>query len=278
MALAFDSKGRHLAVAGGTPGARGDVLLFRWPEGRLVTRWELPSDLATGIAFSPAGDRLVVGSANHIAQVRTVPMTDAVADSPNNAQPSLKLEGHAAPILAVAWDPANATLTTASADRSLKVWSPVDGRLIRTFSHHTEPLLAVAFRPWPEGAHAHSPAVCASGGEDRTVRIWQPGLGRMVRIVRGHPGPILALAWASDGASLFSACTDGRLRRLDGSSDVLLAEWAAHDDWIQALSVSPDGTHLASGDASGYIRIWDARPRTPLLLHSAGPDVGTTRE
>lgn len=265
--LRFDPQGRFLAVGGGTPGESGEIHLLAWPGGKRVAHRTLPSDLALSLDFSPDGRHLVAAGANHRAYVWNLSMP---AEGPADplSEPPLTLDGHAGPVLAVAWDPAGAFITTASADRSIKVWSPEDGHRIRTFTQHAEPPNVLAFRPNGPASKTQGPSTCASGGDDRTVRIWQPGLGRMVRIIRKHEGAILGLAWMPEGATLFSAGSEGILRRLDADSDEVLAEWAGHDDWILALAVSPDGTVLASGDASGGIKLWDPRPMTPKLLHS----------
>jgi WD40 repeat protein len=146
---------------------------------------------------------------------------------------------------------------TASSDRSLKVWSTEDGRLLRTFSHHTESVHALVFRPVT--ANAGTSSFCASAGDDRTVRIWQPEIGRMVRIIRQHRGSIFALTYSPDGKTLFSVGQEGIVRQLDADSDNVLAEWPALSDWIYALAISPDGSKLATGDWSGVVRLWDAR-------------------
>jgi dipeptidyl aminopeptidase/acylaminoacyl peptidase len=247
-ALAFNHDGSLLAAGGGEPGVRGEVWLFTWPEGKLKHRVTGHRDLVTSIAFDAANRSLATASADHTAQLWRL-----AADQP----PALSqtLTGHAAPVLAIAFSSPENIVVTASADRSLKVWSTLDGRLLRTLGQHTEAIHALAFKPPDKSSASPAPVTCATGSDDRTVRLWQPETGRMVRIIRQHEAPVFALAWLPDGRAFFSAGKEGIIRRIDGSSDTIQTSWRAHDDWIYALAVSPDGTLLASSDWSGAVRI-----------------------
>jgi len=248
--LAFAPDGRVLAVGGGEPGVRGEVRLYSWPEGTVLSRLGEHTDLVTKVTFSENGKRLGVAASDHSARVWNVE---------NVKEPAavLTLTGHVGPVLGLVFSPSGQSLVTASVDRSLKVWSSEDGRLLRSFGQHTEAIQAVTFRPRIESDA--TPFTCVSAGDDRTVRVWQPELGRLVRIVRQHEGPIFALVWSADGQAIFSAGQEGIIRRIDGSSDTLQAQWRAHDDWIYALALSPDGATLASGDWSGRVRVHDLR-------------------
>ncbi len=260
--LAFAPNRRLLAVGGGEPGVAGEVRLLSWPEGKVLHRLTNYTDVVTRVAFDAEGRRLGVASSDHTATVWKFN---------EKAEPAatFTLTGHAGPVLAIAFSPSGQSIVTASADRSLKVWAAEDGRLLRSFSHHTEAIHALAFRP-RAGAKEDFPVTCATAGDDRTVRIWQPEIGRMVRIVRQHEGPVFALAWSTDATVLFSAGKEGIIRRIDGNSDTIQAQWRAHDDWIYALAVSPAGATLASGDWSGSVRVHDLRrfdsqpPRTEV--------------
>jgi len=255
--IAFHPRGRLLAVAGGVPGVRGEVLLLDWREQKILRSLTNYTDLFSSVAFNADGSLLGVASADHLAHVCRV------AEGGSQLAEIFTLTGHAAPVSAIAFSPTGRSVVTASADRSLKVWSTQDGHLLRTFNHHTEAVHVLAFRPRSGGASAETPAFCASAGDDRTVRIWQPEIGRMVRIIRQHQGPIFALAFSPDGKTLFSAGKEGSIRRIDPDSDAILAEWPAHSDWIYAIAISPDGSKLASGDWSGAVRLWD--------VHGTGP-------
>jgi WD40 repeat protein len=254
-ALAFHPRGEILAVAGGEPGVRGEAWLIDWRTRTIRQRFTNSEDLATGVTFNTDGTLLGVASADHFARVwrragTQAPFTEA-----------FKLSGHAGPVLAIAFSPTGRTIVTASADRSVKVWSADDGRLLRTFSHHLEAVNALVFRPFPADQDNTPTSSCASAGDDRTVRIWQPEIGRMVRIIRQHRAPVFALAYAPDGRSVFSAGKEGLIRRFDADSDALVSEWPSSHDWIYALAISPDGSKLASGDWSGQVRLQDLPER-----------------
>lgn len=249
--LAFQSTGQYLAVAGGAAAVSGEVLVFDWRKEKLLHRLTNHTDLATCVAFNRDGTFLGLASADHSARVWRL------AQDASSIAEAFTLTGHAGPVLAIAFSPTERSVVTASADRSIKVWSAEDGRLLRTFSHHTESVHALAFRPHAGADFLTDPAFCASGSDDRTVRIWQPETGRMVRIIRQHQGSIFALAFAPDGKMLYSAGKEGIVRGLDPDSDTVLARWPAHNDWIYAIAVRPDGQKLASGDWAGNVRLWE---------------------
>jgi WD40 repeat protein len=247
--IAFQpNSGGILAVAGGEPGLRGETQLFDWNKRTIVRRFTNAQDLATSVAFNGDGTLLGIASGDHQARVWRL--------ARNEFTNVFTLSGHAGPVLAIAFSPTARTVVTASADRSIKVWSVDDGRLLRTFAYHLEAVNALAFRPVSNNRAGETPpCFCASGSDDRTVRVWQPEIGRMVRIIRQHKGSVFAVAFTQDGKNLFSAGKEGVIRCFDADSDALLSQWTAHSDWIYALAASPDGTKLASGDWSGKVNL-----------------------
>jgi len=55
------------------------------------------------------------------------------------------------------------------------------------------------------------------------------------------------------------------VRVIDADSDQILHSWAAHDDWIYGLAISPDGQLLATGDWKGIVKTWDVREAVAKL-------------
>ena len=250
-ALAFHPRRGILAVAGGEPAVRGEVQLFKWPAKTLGQRIRHPDDIVTSIAFNGDGTLLGIAGSNHTARVWRLSTESSTVTE------AFSLTGHSGPVLAIAFSPAGRTIVTASTDRSVKVWSAEDGRLLRSLSYHLEAVNALAFRPKIREPDYDSPEACATAGDDRTIRLWHPETGRMVRIIRQHRAAVLALAFAKDGSAIFSAGKEGIVRQFEADSDALITEWKAADDWIYSLAASPDGSTLAAGDWSGNVRILD---------------------
>lgn len=231
--LAFSPDGKTLAAAGGSPGEKGQVERFSWPEAESQSTISRHDDLVYRIAWQLDGEGFATASADQ----------RVLLHSGDNAEPR-SLAGHSRPVLAVAYLPDGQTIVSAGVDQSLRVWNAADGRLLRTLDNHTAAVHDIAVRP----GKFEGPPVVASAAADRTVRLWQPTRGRLMRFAR-LPSPPLAIAWTSDGGRLLASCVDGRVRVLDPDTLVISADLPALAGWAYSLAISPDDKFaLVGGD------------------------------
>ncbi|MCP4697050.1 MAG: NACHT domain-containing protein [Gammaproteobacteria bacterium] len=80
-------------------------------------------------------------------------------------------------------------------------------------------------------------------------------------------GPVLAVAFSPDGRLIAASSEDDTLIRIwESRSGKLLRFLGTHQNCIQCLAFSPDGTRIASGSRDNTIKIWE--PRSDKLLHS----------
>ncbi len=244
--LTFHPNGKYLALAGGSPGTKGSILILKWPTGEVVANQHLDSDWLTCIAFSHQGAQLAVGSGSSDILVFEFMEADHSLDQKQI------LQGHAGSVMDLLFNETDQWLVSGGSDRSVKIWNLEQGQLHRTYAHHTGIVYSTALRP-SQSDSTGLPFYIATASTDQTVRIWQPEIGRMVRIVRNHHTELFSVAYHPSGNWIASAGKDGVIRYIDANSDQILKSIEAHDDWIYALSFSPNGKWLASGDWKGNV-------------------------
>lgn len=130
-----------------------------------------------------------------------------------------------------------------------------DGQLWRNFVGNG--LIAAAFSP--DGKQV----AVGQGGETDTgkVHLLDTETGKLLKTVSGHQYGITALTYSKDGLHLFTAGRDTCVRIIqvaDGKEVAVLGtpRGGQFKDWISAISLSPEETHLAAADISGQVAIW----------------------
>nr|MDT0662829.1 Hsp70 family protein [Micromonospora sp. DSM 115978] len=162
------------------------------------------------------------------------------------------LTGHTEAVSGVAFDPDGETLTTVSADGTVRRWDTGRWQLIGTpLTDHTGAVNDVAFAPDGE--------MFATAGYDWAVRFWDPTGGEPVgQPMTRHRGMIFAVAFSPDGSILASAGADDVVRLWDVASQEPLGEpLSGHRGVILDIAFSPDGSLLASASLDGTVRLWD---------------------
>src|SRR3954471_14314386 len=166
-----------------------------------------------------------------------------------NAQPDAVLEGHAAPIAALAVSGDGATLASASWDQTVRLW-PLAGGAARVLEGHAQNINGVAFAP--DGR------ALVSVSYDHSVRIW-PLSDRAAPTVVAMPSPLNAVAIGSNG-EIAAGGADGRgyFLAADGGR---AGEVAAGPRPVISLAISPDGALAAAASIGGSVAVIDRKTR-----------------
>ena len=175
-----------------------------------------------------------------------------------NVQPDTVLEGHTAPIVALALSPDGATLASASWDQTIRLW-PLAGGAPRVLEGHTQNVNGVTFAP--DGR------TLVSVSYDQSVRIW-PLAGPSAPTVVARPTPLNAVAVGRDGEIAVGGA-DGKLYFLTAAG-VAAGEVAAGPRPVISIAVSPDGALMAAASIGGSVAVIDRKTRA-LARTLVGP-------
>jgi WD40 repeat protein len=168
------------------------------------------------------------------------------------------LDGHTAPISAVAVSPGGTLLATASHDKTVRLWESATGKLTQTFSEHAAPVLAVSFSP--DGR------TVASAGADNKVLVWEASSGQLLHTLTGSPGAVTALAWKPGTSTVLLSNGKGTAAQAwnvrAGKADATLEGTGE----MVSLAWSPDGARAAGGQGDGDLVVW--QEVTGKLMHT----------
>lgn len=165
-------------------------------------------------------------------------------------------------------------LVVSDGEGVLRLYNVATHALIWKQQAHDDWLFGMAFDPTGQ--------ILATAGGDDTIRLWDIDRRSLLATLTGHADDVHAIAFSPDGQTLLSSSDDMTVRSWTipslaelRSSDTAnsfppTATWTGHEDTIPSLTVSPDGTWVASGSRDGTVQLRDLATGVagPRLVHS----------
>jgi WD40 repeat protein len=175
-------------------------------------------------------------------------------------------EMHTAFSRRAAIDAAGRFLVTGSYDKTVRIWSASDGKLLRTIRMPAGPgasgkIYAVAMSP--DGN------IVAAGGWTYVIYLFDRNTGEMTGRIEGLPNSVMQLAFSTNGRYLAAACGSGGLRVFDRDKNWSEAfRDATYGDQSNGAAFADDG-RLATSSYDGKVRLYDRGFK--LIAIQAGP-------
>jgi WD40 repeat protein len=170
----------------------------------------------------------------------------------------LTMEGHDAPVDALAISLNGSRLVTGSYDMTIRVWDANTGEQLMALSGHASVVRAVAISP--DGRRI------VSGSGDNTIRLWDAHNGAQLMVLEGHASLVSAVAISPDGSKIVSGSWDATVRMWDLYTGAQLMVLRGHTGWVTTVAITHDGRRIASGSKDKTIRVWDANAGKQLLM------------
>ena len=240
-ALAFSPDGTKLAAAGGLPARSGEIKIWDLQSHRLLETMTGHKDCIYSVAVSPDGKLVTSGSYDKLILLWEI----------DSGKQLRTLKDHIDAVFAVAFSPDGKRLASGAQDRSVKLWDVASGQRLFTLSEPLDGITTVAFRP--------SGTQLAAGGYDKVIRTWDltDKGGTLAQSMIAHEDTILQLKYSPDGKTLVSSSADRTIRFWDAETLTSLKALDKQSDWVQAISVSPNGKWLAAGRYDGSVSVYD---------------------
>ncbi|XP_061619794.1 F-box/WD repeat-containing protein 7-like isoform X2 [Phyllopteryx taeniolatus] len=137
-----------------------------------------------------------------------------------------------------------ATVISGSTDRTLRVWNADSGECVHTLHGHTSTVRCV---------HLHGNRV-VSGSRDTTLRVWDVSSGRCEHVLTGHVAAVRCVQY--DGRRVVSGGYDYMVKVWDPRTEACLHTLRGHTNRVYSLQF--DGVFVVSGSLDTSIRVWDA--------------------
>ena len=196
--------------------------------------------------------------------------------------------GHEGPIYSVAYSPDGNEVATASYDKRVLLWNPVDVPAFdldslllkknvdvpqRELTGHSAPVQSVIY--------SKDGKLLISGGRDNAVKVWDVKNGKPVKTFRGHHSAVRSVDISPDGRQVISGAKDDsiilwnvneyeELRILNGQ------ELVGHEDAVLGAKFSKDGKTILTAGRDRTARLWDTESGKSIRTFEEGHDFLTS--
>lgn len=197
------------------------------------SEWSLPEDAIarigkgyiTDIKYSPDGAQLAVGSSIGVW------LYDA-----NTGDELTLLTAHTKPVAAIAFSPNGDKLVSGSYDRTLCLWNPYTGELLKTLKTDGR-IATVVFSP--DGR-------TLANGNGNKIQLWDVDTAQHKTTIHRRGSSIFFLLFSPDGRTLASASLSDKIQLWDprtGQHKITFGE--KRDGSTTSITFSPSGPRLA---------------------------------
>jgi len=209
----------------------------------------------TSIATNEEGTTVLSGSRDKTVIQWKITRGDGSGPTAEYGYAHRALRGHSHFVSDVVLSKDGQFALSASWDGTLRLWDLNEGKTTRRFVQHTKDVTSVAFSP--------DNRQIVSGSKDKTIRLWNT-LGECKYVVeeaaQSHGDWVSCVEFSPNAQHpmVVSAGWDKVVKVWTITDDFKLkTDLVGHTGYVNAVTVSPDGSLCASGGKDGTAMLWD---------------------
>jgi guanine nucleotide-binding protein subunit beta-2-like 1 protein len=218
----------------------------------------------TGIATTPENPDLIVS----VSRDRSLMIWNLTREDGTYGEPRRSLRGHAHFVQDVVISSDGQFALTGSWDNTLRLWDLQAGTSVRRFIGHKKEVMSVAF--------SADNRQIVSASRDGTLRLWNT-LGECKFTIEDNSHSLwpssVKFSPNTNKPTVVSAGWDKLVKVWDLGNCKLLHDLTGHDGYLNALTVSPDGSLCASGGRDQTAMLWDLNDHKQLYHLDAGATI-----
>lgn len=142
--------------------------------------------------------------------------------------------------------PDDTLFASASQDKTVKIWSLVEGEVLGVLRGHRRGVWTVRFAPPSVNASIlggeKGGRVVVTGSADKTIRLWALSDYSCLKTFEGHANSVLKTIWIHGGQRVASAGGEGLVKVWDVKSGECVSTLDNHQDRVWVLSQSTTST------------------------------------
>jgi WD40 repeat protein len=168
------------------------------------------------------------------------------------------------------WSPDGRFIASASSDKTVNLWSALDGSPLFVYTGHSDQVNSLDWSP--DGKYIVSGGgdiSLNSGAHDYSIHIWSASSYTLVRRLSGPNDYIHPIRWSPNGKYIAAACYNKNVYVWEAATGRLVTTYTGHGDSATCLAWSPDSQFLVTG--VGYpdntFHIWKAATGARVLIY-----------
>ncbi|KAI9355109.1 WD40-repeat-containing domain protein [Zopfochytrium polystomum] len=161
------------------------------------------------------------------------------------------LRGHTGAVNVAVFNSTGSYAATGGSDKLIKLWNPVTGLCIKTYTGHGYEVLDIDI--------ALDNAKFASVGGDRAALLWDVSTGRVIRRFTGHTARINGVAFNKDATVIVTGSYDATVRFWDCRSQDRAPIQVLNESKDSVTSIQVVDHQIVAGSVDGHFRLYDIR-------------------